>query len=74
MTAKEKAIEIYEKYYSTFYDYPYFDHHQVILACRMHIEGIIEALFQYGDYSNEIQNMDSEFRFWFGVKRELEKL
>lgn len=80
MTAKEKAEELYSKYYdriehSLSEDVSGFEKdivkHLVVIA----VAEIEQALTDYGrGDSFQLQNMDSEFRFWEQVKIEIEKL
>jgi hypothetical protein len=47
---------------------------EAIKCAIIAVDEIIEALYNYGNESMELQNMDSEFRYWDSVKTELEKL
>ena len=38
------------------------------------IDLIIQSLEDYGRGSDELQNMENEFRYWQEVKKEIEKL
>lgn len=71
MTAKEKANELVEK----FSDYNYFQKEDMLTNAKcislQVINEIEYALTQYGENSMELQNMNSEFRFWESVKDEL---
>jgi len=80
MTPKDKAEELYSKYYnriehSLSEDVSGFEKdivkHLVVIA----VDEIEQALTDYGrGDSFQLQNMDSEFRFWEQVKTEIEKL
>jgi len=80
MTPKEKAEELYSKYYNRIEhtlseDVSGFEKdivkHLVVIA----VAEIEQALTDYGrGDSFQLQNMDSEFRFWEQVKQEIEKL
>jgi hypothetical protein len=78
MTAKEKAEELYSKYYNRIEhalseDVSGFEKdivkHLVVIA----VDEIEKALTDYGrGDSFQLQNMDSEFRFWEQVKKEIQ--
>jgi hypothetical protein len=78
MTAKEKAEELYSKYYNRIEhalseDVSGFEKdivkHLVVIA----VTEIEQALTDYGrGDSFQLQNMDSEFRFWEQVKQEIQ--
>jgi len=80
MTPKDKAEELYSKYYNRIEhtlseDVSGFEKdivkHLVVIA----VAEIEQALTDYGrGDSFQLQNMDSEFRFWEQVKTEIEKL
>lgn len=59
MTPIEKANELFVKY--------------GILATEV-VDEIIDALISGGRDSFELQNMDKEFRFWYEVKDELNRM
>ena len=74
MTPKEKAEELYCKYDSLF-KAPFKKHQQLKDCCLIAVDEIEEALTDYGrGDSLQLQNMDSEFRFWEQVKQEIENL
>ena len=63
LTAKQKAEQLIDKMYSI-------SRHQrfskgYALIC---IDEIEKALTEYGEISMELQNMDSEFRYWDKVR------
>jgi len=78
MTPKEKSEELYSKYYnriehSLSEDVSGFEKdivkHLVVIA----VDEIEQALTDYGrGDSFQLQNMDSEFRFWEQVKQEIQ--
>jgi hypothetical protein len=78
MTPKEKAEELYCKYYNRIEhtlseDVSGFEKdivkHLVVIA----VDEIEQALTDYGrGDSFQLQNMDSEFRFWAQVKQEIQ--
>ena len=71
MTPKEKAKELVSKMLKEVgYDT------DLALPCALiAVDEIEKALTEYGrGDSFELQNMDSEFRFWNEVKQEIEKL
>jgi hypothetical protein len=78
MTPKEKAEELYSKYYNRIEhtlseDVSGFEKdivkHLVVIA----VAEIEQALTDYGrGDSFQLQNMDSEFRFWEQVKKEIQ--
>jgi hypothetical protein len=79
-TPKEKAEELYSKYYnriehSLSEDVSGFEKDIVKHCVLIAVDEIEQALTDYGrGDSLELQNMDSEFRFWEQVKTEIEKL
>lgn len=62
MTPQEKAEEILKK----------FDNN--INSSLISLEIVEQALYDYGDQSMELQNMDSEFRFWDSVKTHIKTI
>ena len=80
MTPKEKAKELLEKmnvaYRPKGNGLPVDMHKSQVKRCAlMAVEEIEQALTDYGrGDSLELQNMDSEFRYWWKVKEEIEKL
>ena len=76
MTPKEKAKELFYNHYMILFDSDS-DKGQEILISLLSIKSAIitvdeieSALINYG-MSGELQNMDSELRFWDKVKIEL---
>lgn len=76
MTPKEKAEEIYNQFIAVLEikdlrlgTNPY------ARECSYLIVNQIEsALTNYGNETHELQNMDSEFRYWDSVREELENM
>jgi hypothetical protein len=68
MTPKEKAEELFEamKGFRV-------KHTHSKKCARVAVEQIELALTNYGATSDELQNMDSEWRFWQSVTNELNK-
>jgi hypothetical protein len=72
MTPKEKARELFDKYQIAGSQW-YVDTTKKYALIA--VDEIEEALTDYGrGDSLQLQNMDSEFRFWEQVKTEIEKL
>lgn len=79
LTPKEKAKELYTlfskhaKYWDCYNDSPLeIDHtKQCVLIA---IDEIIKSLENYGKESDELQNMENDFRYWQEVKEELLKM
>jgi hypothetical protein len=74
MTPQEKAEELVNKFYwcETIHNTSIIDSKQYALIA---VDEIEQALTDYGrGDSLQLQNMDSEFRFWEQVKTEIEKL
>jgi hypothetical protein len=80
MTPQEKAKELLEKmnviHYLKGNGLPVSMHKSQVKKCALiAVDEIEEALTDYGrGYSFQLQNMDSEFRFWENVKQEIENL
>jgi hypothetical protein len=80
MTPKEKAEELYSKYYNRIEhtlseDVSVFEKdivkHLVVIA----VAEIEQALTDYGrGDSLQLQNMDSEFRYWSKVREEIQNI
>lgn len=70
MESKEKAKELYDKFLSHSESFHEKEHtKECALIC---VEEIEKALTEYGKGdSMELQNMDSEFRYWDKVKQEI---
>lgn len=77
MTAKEKAQDLWLKYYELLPDGVYSNKaakiEAKILALIAAIE-ITDALKQYGDENFETQNMDRTLFWWDLVKAEIKKI
>jgi hypothetical protein len=72
MTPKEKARELFDKYQIAGSQW-YVDTTKKYALIA--VDEIEQALTDYGrGDSLQLQNMDSEFRFWQEVKQEIEKL
>jgi hypothetical protein len=72
MTPKEKARELFDKYQIAGSQW-YVDTTKKYALIA--VDEIEQALTDYGrGDSFQLQNMDSEFRFWEQVKQEIEKL
>lgn len=71
MTTKEKAFELTNKVSYEMEQIPY-----SFCKCLavFTVKEIKEALRMYGDETSELQNMDSEFRWWDNVIKEIEAL
>jgi hypothetical protein len=69
MTPKEKAQELIDKMINT--DIMYMSNYLAKQCCLIAVDEIIEAI----DFDwMEIQNLESEHRYWQQVKQEIEKL
>jgi hypothetical protein len=87
MTAKEKAVELYNKFNeqipidAEFSDTVenanrkiWYDHVATKRCALIAVDEIIKALEDYGRSTMELQNMEREFAWWDKVKTEIEKL
>ena len=79
MTAKEKAKELVDSFMNLkppkLSDYSQIYLPTAKLCALIAVDQIEKALTDYGrGDSFQLQNMDSEFRFWEQVKKEIEKL
>lgn len=82
MTPKEKAIDLFKSFYQIIFEMDmgkYLDqdtgrYSATKKAAVKAIEEIEQSLTQYGDGSYELQNMDSDFRYWEEVKQEINNL
>ena len=74
MTPKEKADELIQKMIDTYYDTSDFVYDSSAKKCALiAVDEIEKALTDYGrGDSFQLQNMDSEFRYWQQVKQEIE--
>lgn len=74
---KEKAQELYDKYYIVCQEFT--EKIQCSIQAKqcalISVYEIIDALEKYDDVNDtyELQNMDSDFRYWDKVKHELNK-
>ena len=79
LTPKEKAKELYTlfskhaKYWDCYNDSPLEIDHTKQCAL-IAIDEIIKSLENYGKESDELQNMENDFRYWQEVKEELLKM
>ena len=76
MTAKEKAIELIDKFLNKGFDITgiaitWKEAEQYALIA---VDEIIDALQKYGNENFELQNMDRTLAWWDLVKTEIEKL
>jgi hypothetical protein len=72
MIPKEKANEIVNKY---LINTPIVCGIDIAKQCALiAVDEIISALEEYGKTTFELQNMESEFRWWQEVKKEIELL
>ena len=69
MTPKEKANELFNKMKGF-----RVKHTHSKKCASIAVDEIILALTEYGKTSLELQNMDSEFRYWDQVKEEIQNL
>ena len=74
-TPKEKAKEIHRKMCNSFYHVANDLKYDIAKQCALiAVDEIIKALYDYGDESMDLQNMDGEFNFWNEVKTEIQNL
>ena len=81
MTPKQKAEELVEKFkpHSHFWVYDFgrkkdYDIEQLenaVECALIAVDEIINSLESYGKESDELQNMENDFRYWQDVKQEL---
>ncbi len=84
MTAKEKAEDLFRACYEKISGIPkdktifyVVEDHSIKAAIQCALISVTEiedALTNYGAMSNELQNMDSEWRFWQSVRDALNNL
>ena len=77
MTPKEKAEQLVDKFRSNIISFlsDNMKDQNAKQCALIAVEEIEQALTDYGrGDSLELQNMDSEFRYWWKVKEEIEKL
>ena len=73
MTPKEKADSLVYDFNNCLPDLFLSEERSIYCALEC-IKQIEDALTNYGAMSGELQNMDSEWRYWDQVKQELNKL
>ena len=79
LTPKQKAKELYNlfskhaKYWDCYNDAPLEINH-VKQCALIAVDEIINSLENYGKESDELQNMENDFRYWQEVKEELLKI
>ena len=77
MTAQEKALDIFNKYY---YDSDsdllctVLSRIDAIECALIAVDEIEKALTEYGRANDELQNMDRELNYWQKVRKEVGKL
>ena len=72
MNPKAKAKELVEKYDETL---TYIESKSKAKQCALiAVDEIINSLENYGKESDELQNMENDFRYWQEVKQELLKI
>lgn len=78
MTPKEKALELYDLMEVDVNDYisrhPTYSDRQARECAINAVNQIILALTKYGESSDELQNMDREFAWWYKVIDELNQM
>ena len=83
MNPKEKAQELFEKHRESTNDiwnetsisFMKSEYKTSVKECVLNtIDEVETALTEYGAMSGELQNMDSEWRFWQSVRDELNSL
>ena len=84
MIPKQKAEELVEKFkpHSHFWvhdfgrkkDYDIEQLENAVECALIAVDEIINSLETYGKESDELQNMENDFRYWQEVKQEIEKL
>ena len=76
MTPKEKAQDLYSKVYGNLEksENEIYRKTNARICALIAVYEIEAALTEYGKSSDELQNMDSEWRFWKSVEEELNNL
>jgi hypothetical protein len=75
MTPIKKANELFVKYRTLASDINIEQRERTANVCAIIcVDEIIDAFISGGRYSFELQNMDKEFRFWYEVKDELNRM
>ena len=72
MTPKEKAEELVEKFSDLEDGEMYIG--KAKQCALIAVDEIINSLENYGKASDELQNMENDFRYWQEVKQELLKI
>jgi hypothetical protein len=72
MTPKEKAVKLIEKF--SRYTEPSDCNHEALQCALIAVTEIENALIEYGEATDELQNMDRELNYWNEVRYEIEKL
>ena len=72
MTPKEKAEELVEKFSDLEDGEMYIG--KAKQCALIAVDEIINSLENYGKESDELQNMENDFRYWQEVKQELLKM
>jgi hypothetical protein len=71
-TQKQTAKDLINSFLPYSKDYLHLEHMSGAKKCALvAVDKIEAALTSYGDASLELQNMDSEFRWWEGVRNEI---
>ena len=71
MTPAEKANQLVQIYHKEMGNLWVFQAKKCALIA---VDEIITALYSFGNETLNLQNMDSDFRYWEEVKQEIEKL
>ncbi len=76
LTPKEKAKELVQRYIDEAYQEDENNLYTPIAkqCALIAIDEIIKSLENYGKESDELQNMENDFRYWQEVKEELLKM
>ncbi|MDV3490966.1 hypothetical protein CMV03_07150 [Elizabethkingia anophelis] len=76
MEAKEKAEELVNKFVNVEYlqDFSGMNERLAVDCAIISADESLKAVEKYGRDTDELQNMENEFRFWDEVKSELEKM
>lgn len=75
MSAKDKALDLMVYFITEkAQGVPTMSNFQAAHCALLCVDKIEEALTDYGGDSHELQNMDSEFRYWEEVKKEIKKI
>ena len=76
LTPKEKAKELFSKYQNIYLteDSMGIDDELAKECALIAVDEIINSLENYGKESDELQNMENDFRYWQEVRQELLKI